>query len=360
MRLLAAALAVSLLAGAGVVAADEAEPTAAELYQGACASCHGADGRGAPQGTAINVPLPDFTDCSFITREGDGNWRYLLAHGGEGLGLSAQMPGFSGVLTDAQQQAVLDYIRTFCHDPSWPRGELNFRRLLVTSKAFPEDEALLLADFTKGREGVRDWVTEFAVERRVGTRGQVEVSLPFAVHDVTDGPTTGGVGDLTLSYAQVLYADLPSLTIVSASLDLVLPSGDHRRGLGDGTVSFEPSLLAGKQIRNLVIQAQILGLAPVDDSRADRGVSYRFALSYPLSPLKRAWVPSLEVETLQDVTAKQHHLFLTPEIYKGISKRGHLAVAVGAQIPVAGDADPFDYRVLGFFLWEYTDGGLWW
>ena len=355
LRAAAVALCLLLRNGAGAV-----EPSAHELYEGACASCHGTDGRGAPQGTALNVPLPDFTDCNFITREGDGNWAYLLAHGGEGLGLSRQMPAFTDVLTDEQIHQVLDYIRSFCTDRRWPRGELNFRRPLVTTKAFPEDELLLLPELTKGRDGVRDWVTEVSFERRVGPRGQVEIALPFVVHDVTDGATTGGVGDLALAYKHVLYADLPSRTIASASLDLVLPSGDRDRHLGDGTVSFEPSLLAGKEIHNVVIQGQILGLAPIDENRADRGVDYRLAFSYPLSPLKRAWVPTLEIEVLQDVTAQQHNLFLTPEIYKGITKRGHVAVALGAQVPVAGGPDPFDYRVLAFLLWEYTDGGLWW
>ncbi len=360
MRWIQTALLLAPLLVPTCATADDSNPSGKEIYEGACASCHGADGRGAPQGTAISVPLPDFTDCSFITREGDGNWRYLLAHGGEGLGLSPQMPAFGGVLNEPEIQAALDYIRAFCHDRRWPRGELNFRRLLITGKAFPEDEALLIEDFTKGRNGVRDWSTELAVERRVGARGQVELTVPFAAHDVTDGAATGGVGDITLAYSQVLYADLPSLTIFAAGLDLVLPTGDRARGLGDGTVSFEPSLLAGKQIRSLAIQGQINGVAPVDEIRADRGVRYRLAFSYPLSPLKQAWVPSVEVEALQNVTAKQHNLFVTPEIYKGLSKRGHIAVAVGAQIPVAGDADPFEYRVLAFLLWEYTDGGLWW
>ena len=46
------------------------------------------------------------------------------------------------------------------------------------------------------------------------------------------------------------------------TLDLVLPTGDRHRGLGDGTVSLQPSLLAGKEIAPLVIQGQLLGVAP--------------------------------------------------------------------------------------------------
>ena len=113
-RLWAAALLAACTAPP--VAADDTSLDAAEIYEGACASCHGTEGRGAPEGTAITVPLPDFSDCNFVTREADGNWRYLLAHGGDGLGLSSQMPAFGGVLSAEQQQAALDYIRTFCRD----------------------------------------------------------------------------------------------------------------------------------------------------------------------------------------------------------------------------------------------------
>jgi len=358
-RLWTAALAV--LAAARVVAADDQALSGQEVYAGACASCHGDDGHGAPQGTALEVPLPDFTDCGFITREGDGNWRFLLAHGGDALGLSPQMPAFGDVLTAPQIQSVLDYIRSFCPDSRWPRGDLNFRRLLVTDKAFPEDEVVLTQEFEKGRDGVRDWATELSVEHRLGARGQVELAVPVVAHDVTDGgATTGGVGDMTLAFKQALIADFPSRSIVAAAVDLGLPTGDRDRGLGAGTVSFGPSLLAGKQIRDVVIQGQILGELPIDEHRADRAVHYRFALSYPLSEVKRAWVPSVEMEVLQNVSAKQQHLFITPEVYKGITQRGHLAIAIGAQLPVAGDADPFDYRLLAFFLWDYADGGLWW
>jgi mono/diheme cytochrome c family protein len=356
------AAAVALLGALrlAAAAADDATLSGKDIFEGACASCHGVDGRGAPSGTAIAVPLPDFTDCNFITREGDGNWAYLIAHGGEAFGLSPQMPAFGDALTGEQIQAVLDFIRSFCDEPRWPSGELNFRRALFTTKAFPEDEALLLPDFVNGRAGARDWTTELALERRVGARGEIEVGVPFAVHDVTGGATTTGFGDVGLAYKQVLYASRPHLAIVSGSLDLVLPSGDRQRGLGSGTVSFEPALLAGKQLDNFVVQAQLLGEAPVDERRADRAVRYRLALSYPLGALRRAWVPTVELEALQNVTAGQHHFFVTPQIYKGLTQRGHVAVAIGAQLPVAGDGEPFEWRVSAFLLWEYTDGGLWW
>ena len=96
-----------LLANVWVCAAQ----TGKELYEAACASCHGRDGRGAPEGTAIKVPLPNFTDCSIVTAEPTGNWVALVTGGGRALGLSGQMPSFSDSLSDEQIREVIAYLR---------------------------------------------------------------------------------------------------------------------------------------------------------------------------------------------------------------------------------------------------------
>ena len=52
-------------------------------------------------------------------------------------------------------------------------------------------------------------------------------------------------------------------------------------------------------------------------------------------------------------------LFITPQLYLGLVRRGHIAFSLGSQIPV-GHERPFDYRIVSFLLWEYADAGLWW
>lgn len=339
--------------------AEDEELDGPALYREACASCHGADGRGAT-GTAVTVPLPDFTDCGFNTREPDSDWGYVVARGGAAAGLSPQMPAFTGALTPEETHRVLAYVRSFCTDGWWPRGELNFRRPIFTGKAFPEDEAVATQSFIKGPGSTANWVTELSIEQRIGARGQFELTLPIEVRDPSSGSTEAGVGDLSLNGQYVLYASLQHLTIVAASLELVLPSGDRDRGLGDGTVTFEPSLLAGTGLLDpIVLQAQLQGVAPVDEHRADSGVRFLSAASYPLGPLRRDWWPTLEFEARQNVSAGESEFFLTPEIYKAIRTRGHVAMSLGVQLPIGGRR-PFDYNIVGFLLWEYGDGGLWW
>ena len=131
----AAALLVLLVA-----ARADAIP-AHDVYEQACASCHGADGRGAPTGTAIAVPLPDFTDCVFATAESTANWVGLVRDGGRFLGMSPQMPAFGDVLSEAEIRAVVAYVRGFCPERGYPIGDLNYRR-----PVFVELEDHLLAN----------------------------------------------------------------------------------------------------------------------------------------------------------------------------------------------------------------------
>ncbi len=344
-----------LLAPVSVVAVE----TGKEVYEAACASCHGRDGRGAPEGTRIRVPLPDFTDCSIVTAETTGNWVALTTGGGRVLGLSDQMPSFADSLSEEQIRDVITYLRGFCADSSWPAADLNFRRPLVTGKAFPENEAVWTVSFEKSRES-RSLVNEFTFEKRLGSRGMAEVTLPVVYNDLRGGPATGGVGDLTLAYKHVLLASQQYGAIAAVSLDLVLPTGDRDRGLGDGTVGLAPSLRMGKTLGPFVLQGELKAVLPADVDKAARRLLYRAALQLPLSPLKSGWVPALEFEADTKVEGNARDVYsLAPMIYKGLSKRGHVAIAVGAKIPVAG-AQTFDYQISAFLLWEYLDGGLWW
>jgi hypothetical protein len=346
---------ITLLCGRIVLAA----PDGRQLYDDACASCHGLDGKGAPTGTAIAVPLPDFTDCQVATREPDADWTALVVHGGHFLGLSNQMPAFGDILTAEETQAVLAYVRSFCANPAWPRGELNFRRPVFVTKAFPEDEAVT-APFFAQETGERVYSMELSVEGRIGPRGQLELTLPLQLNDQQDGPTVGGFGDLGLAYKHVLFASLPARSIVSVATDLVLPSGDRGRRLGDGTVTFEPALLSGHSRWGFVLQTQFRAVLPVDVNRAPRHFLYRFALQYPLGPLKSAVVPALEFESAQKIEGTfDNYTVLGPTLYVPLTKRGHVAVGCGGQIPVSAHR-PFDYRLGAFFLWEYLDGGIWW
>src|SRR6056297_1337763 len=101
------------------------------LYMAACAACHAPDGTGLPAPTVgFAVPLPDFTDCSFATREPDSDWLAVAHDGGPVRGFDPLMPAFGGVLDLDQLQRAMDYVRTLCGEDAWPPGELNLPRAM--------------------------------------------------------------------------------------------------------------------------------------------------------------------------------------------------------------------------------------
>ena len=152
-----------------------ATPADRHLYEAACAACHGSDGRGvAPSVVGFDTPIPDFTDCSFATPEPDADWMAVMHDGGPARAFDRRMPAFGEALTEAELQRILDYLRGFCTNQTWPRGELNLPRALATEKAFPENEVVLTAtiDASAGSVG-----NEFLYERRLGARSQFEIAV---------------------------------------------------------------------------------------------------------------------------------------------------------------------------------------
>jgi mono/diheme cytochrome c family protein len=70
-----------------------------EIYQAACAGCHGTDGRGQPQTVlGFNPPatFPDFADCPTATPEPDIQWWAVIVNGGHARAFSPIMAVVQG------------------------------------------------------------------------------------------------------------------------------------------------------------------------------------------------------------------------------------------------------------------------
>jgi mono/diheme cytochrome c family protein len=329
--------------------------SAPEVYTEACAGCHGRDGRGAPEGSGITVPLPDFTDCVTATGETTANWAGLIRYGGRFLGLSDEMPAFGGALDDGEIRAVIDYVRGFCRNPRYPLGDMNYPRPLFVEKAFPEDEAVFSNEYAAARhQRSADWET--AIEKRIGSRGQLEASLPGAVVDPDAGGRVAGVGDLGVSYKQALLADQRLGTIVSARLGLALPTGNRRHGVGAGTTVVSPQILSGHALGPLVLQTEIAAELPADSGRQ---MLYGLALQYRSGPYKKNIVAGFELQQTQAIDGAVHGgTVLGPTLYLPLSRRGHVAMSLGTQLPVAGTR-PYNWLVGSFLLWDFADGPFW-
>src|SRR5262245_39706006 len=78
--------------------------TGKQIFEAACAACHGRDGKGQPQSTLAFEPpstFPDFSDCGSSSREPDSHWFAMIHEGGASRGFSPIMPAFGKALSDS-------------------------------------------------------------------------------------------------------------------------------------------------------------------------------------------------------------------------------------------------------------------
>ena len=333
--LLAAALAVS--------AEQQPGPTTIpEMWGAWCARCHAQDGSGKIAEPTVTVAPMDFTDCKLTTPEPDADWERAIAKGGPGVGLSPQMPAFEDSLTTAQISAFVSHIRGFCTERGWPSGNTNFPRPIVTEKAFPENEFLILPAISHDKE-----VEIVALyEMRLGRRSMFEVAVPAV--SVPGDPRAGGIGDLELSLKHTIFARADRPRIVSLGLDAVIPTGNEEKGLGHGTAFFEPFISAGAMLRDWYLQTQLKVELPFDPAKAERAFVYNAYLGRDTSMAPNTWTIGVELN------GENHEVSLTPQVRKGLTGTGALAMSIGAMLPV-NEREERGVRWVGYLLWEFLE-----
>jgi mono/diheme cytochrome c family protein len=356
----AASMSVSILVALSITTAAAAQPgEGRRVFEAACAACHGDDGRGRARTTVgFEVPLPDFTDCSFTTREPDADW-FAVSHGGGPMrAFDRMMPAFGTALTDEEIAAAVSHLRTFCADTSWPRGELNLPRALVTEKAYPEDEAVVSVSADVEGEGTSSY--RFVFEKRLGPRNQYEVVLPFHAAKLGDS-WAGGAGDLTLGFKRAVYHSLARGSIFSLAGEVILPTGDEGDGASKGVTVFEPFAAFGQILpADSFLQAQAGIELPVDTERAPREVFWRALVGKTVSQGRymRAWSPMVELLAARELEdGARTHWDALPQMQITLSTRQHIMLNLGVQLPL-NDADARPTKFLFYFLWDWFDGGL--
>jgi mono/diheme cytochrome c family protein len=331
-----------------------------ELYRTGCAACHGPDGTGMPRSTVgFDTPLPDFTDCTFATPEPASDWSAIIHRGGRARAFDRRMPAFGEVLSDAAIQKLIDHLRGFCTSRKWPRGDLNLPRALVTEKAFPENETVITAAIARGDEP--SVVTDFTYERRLGTRSQLELVVPLELRGGGQGGWQRGLGDVAFALKQTLFHSLASGTIFTGGAELGVPTGKETSGFGKGVTVFEPFLALGQSLpSDGFFQMQTGMELPADSAKAGKEAFVRAAAgkSFISDRFGRAWSPMIEVLAAREVSDEEKTQWdLVPQMQVTLSKRQHISISAGLQIPMT-DRRVRPKQLLTYFLWDWFDGGL--
>ncbi|MDX1393333.1 MAG: cytochrome c [Gemmatimonadota bacterium] len=354
-----------------IVPAALAAQSGAELYDLGCASCHGADGAGATSDAfAFDDPLPDFTDCSFASREPDGDWVIVAKAGGPIRGFSESMPAYGEAFSDEQLESILAHIRTFCTNHAWPRGELNLPRPLVTEKAYPEDE--LVWETRVNTDGLGAVVNQFVYEKRFGPRGQLEVTVPFGFADqpapmpvngasAEGGAWEGGLGDVAVGWKHAVWHN--DASIFSLTGEVLLPTAGSDSRLGNGVFAVEPFATFGQVLpADAFAHFQAGTEIPLDtdDGRVHTEWFWRAVLgkTWTSGEFGRAWSPMVELLGAHEVEdGAGVDWDLVPQIQITLNARQHIMLNLGVQLPL-NDTDERPTRFMFYFLWDWFDGGL--
>ena len=341
------ALTLTTLLATGVAGASQIPTDPDQAFTVFCVVCHGQDGRGQIDNPAIETEPMDFTDCSITTPEPDSDWELVITHGGPAAGLSSEMPSFGDALEDEQIQALIGRVRDFCAEDGWPLGNLNFPRPMFTEKSFPENEFVLLPDMAQGAGEDYGFGLRAIFERRVGKRGHAEVRFP--VESVAAaGERRSGLGDIQVAGKYVLHTDRAATRITATGLEISLPTGDEEDRLGKGTTVFEPYLAFGTRVRDVYLQTQVKVELPAGDPVSAAKLDYNVFVGRDLTETLDTWTVGVELNGVDD------DLAVTPQVRKGLTRTGALALAVGVQYPLNHRRDR-PTRWVGYLLWEYHD-----
>ena len=319
---------------------DRSAMSAGQLYESACAACHGADGRGQPMAVrGFDTDPPDFTDCSLTTPEADLDWYSVIHRGGPVRAFDSMMPAFGDELSDAEIGKLIGYLRGFCTERGWPHGDLNMPRPFVTEKAYPENEAVVTA--TMGRGGERAVSSVFLYEHRVGRRGQYEI---FA-RDVDE---IGG------AYKHVMLDSHRSGSIFSGGGEVKVQTG------GAVLEAFVTLSQALPMVTDGFMHAHAGFETPADAGSAPKEAFWRLAVgkSFMEHTWGRAWSPMVELLASRAIQAGTTNEWdVLPQMQVSLSTRQHVLLNAGVRVPVT-QRDSRRTSVLVYVLWDWFDGSF--
>jgi mono/diheme cytochrome c family protein len=324
-----------------------------EIFEQNCIMCHGADAKGTGQlATALPVRPANLTDCKLTAEDPVEVVQGIIRHGGPYAGRSSVMPAFGTVLSSSDIADVARYVKFLCADPDWVPGELNFPRPLLTGKAFPEQEMIVGGRFGRNGKNVSEYLG--ILEYRVNGLTNIEITSRALSINPNIGPTESGIGDTVLSVKRVVAFSPLYRTLASAGVELTLPTGSDRRGLGDGSFVFEPNLRAGVDWKQFVVQVAGALAFPARTSNINSEGKLDVAIGRYFFPDPRLQItPMIEFNTTTRLSGSSPGETKSAILPQVRVKWLVWALGVGVQAPIT-DARDFEVRPLFDLVYEYA------
>jgi mono/diheme cytochrome c family protein len=179
----------------------------AELYTQSCANCHGESGAG--DGPDATGDLPDFTDLRYTTFVSQAEWQ---------AGWQEAHPEIGADWSSAQQEAALEYIRTFSYTPPWQSPLRPGNGVITGTIVFGADsgvqtidDSVVLLDAYMGFEPVARFTTTLSADNTfIFENLTVDPNLVYLASVVADG----------LSYSSAMLSLTPERSATSATITI--------------------------------------------------------------------------------------------------------------------------------------------
>jgi len=170
------------------------------------------------------------------------------------------------------------------------------------------------------------------------------------------------VGDIVLGLKRVMFSSLPAGSILSLQGSILFPSGNHARGFGAGTTTFEAFASFDQLFRtNTFVQTQLGADLPRHTQVAPQSIFFNTALGQSLAPnhgLGRLWTPMFEFLAARDlVDQAKTNWDVLPQMQVTISRRQHIRADLGVRVPV-NNKQGRAVQLIFYLLWDWQDGRL--
>jgi hypothetical protein len=199
--------------------------------------------------------------------------------------------------------------------------------------------------------------TRVEYERRLGARSEIELEVPFNVHDAF-GRWQRGLGDIEVGVSHVVLHRPRAGAIVAAGAAMTFPTGKETLGLGNRLTVFEPAALYSQVLpADAFLHAQFGADVPLNLPASDE-IYWRAAVGKTLTEGRwgRAWSPMIELLAMRELEfAAPVRWEVVPQLQITLSRRQHISVNGGVRVPLNLPRS----RASGVFylLWDWVDGG---
>jgi hypothetical protein len=226
---------------------------------------------------------------------------------------------------------------------------------LRTRRPVIEREFELSVEHDKAREG-RQTTAAAALELPILPRWQVEIEVPLVFLDPREGSSATGFGDIEVENKVLLWRSFDYLAAVAGGVEVRLPSGSERRGLG-GEAAVEPFLTAGIALGAFDVLASAAYEFNVNShvkGPNEQELSASAALGWRVH---RRFTPLVELATVtrtrgdnEDGLLHRTQVYIIPGL--NVRPLPGMTLRLGLELPLTS-AKTHDYAILGGLVREF-------